>query len=142
MEKFIGLDLGTTTLGIAVSDSLGIVHGKENYRFSKGNYRDARWHLIDLIKQLDIKNIVIGYPIQLNGVEGERCQSVKRFIKDLTFEMEGLNVYYQNEVFTTIEARERLHALNLKEDKIKQIIDMQSAIVILESFLNKYGKEN
>ena len=141
MKKYIGLDLGTNTLGIAISDSLGIVHGKENYRFEKGNYRAARQYLINLIKELDVKDIVIGYPIQLDGHEGKRCESVKRFINDLKKEIDNINVYYQNEMFTTIEARERLQSLGLKEDKIKEVIDMQSAIVILETFLNKYGEK-
>lgn len=141
MKKYIGLDLGTTTLGIAVNDSLGIVHGKENYRFEKGNYKDARKHLINLIDELNIKEIVIGYPIQLDGVEGKRCQSVKRFINDLKNEKNDIIVHYQNEMFTTIEARDRLQALNLKKDKIKEIIDMESAMIILETFLRKYGKE-
>lgn len=135
MEKYIGLDLGTKSLGIAISDSLGIIHPRENYNFEKGNYKKARNHLIDLLEIENIKNVVIGLPKQLDLQEGERCQSVRRFIDDLLKEKPNLNVFYCDESFTTIEARERLREEGLKEDKIKKIIDMMSAVVILEDFM-------
>ena len=135
MEKYIGLDLGTKSLGIATSDSLGIVHGRENFNFEKGNYKKAREHLINFLEIENIKNVVIGYPVQLDLQEGERCQSVKRFISDLLLYKPDLNVFYCDESYTTIEARERLKEAGLKEEKIKKIIDMMSAVVILEDFL-------
>ena len=135
MEKYIGLDLGTKSLGIATSDSLGIVHGRENFNFEKGNYKKAREHLINFLEIENIKNLVIGYPVQLDLQEGERCQSVKRFISDLLLYKPDLNVFYCDESYTTIEARERLKEAGLKEEKIKKIIDMMSAVVILEDFL-------
>ena len=135
MEKYLGLDLGTKSLGIASSDSLGIVHPKENFNFEKGNYKKARERLLDIIEIENIKNIVIGYPVQLDLKEGERCQSVKRFIEDLLKVKPELKVYYCDESYTTIEARERLREQGVKEEKIKKIIDMMSAVVILEDFL-------
>lgn len=135
MEKYIGLDLGTKTLGIAVCDSLGIVHPRENFLFEKGNYKKAREHLIETLEFENIKNVVIGYPRQLDLQEGERCQSVKRFISDILKVKPDLNVFYHDESFSTIEARERLKDQGVKEEKIKQIIDMMSAVVILEDFL-------
>ena len=135
MEKYLGLDLGTKSLGIASSDSLGIVHPKENFNFEKGNYKKARERLLDIIEIENVKNIVIGYPVQLDLKEGERCQSVKRFIEDLLKVKPELKVYYCDESYTTIEARERLREQGVKEDKIKKIIDMMSAVVILEDFL-------
>ena len=60
MEKYIGLDLGTVTLGIAASDSLGFVHGLETFRFPKEAYSQARNRVHELVKQTGIKNIVIG----------------------------------------------------------------------------------
>ena len=135
MEKYIGLDLGTKSLGIATSDSLGIVHGRENFNFEKGNYKKAREHLINFLEIENIKNLGSGYPVQLDLQEGERCQSVKRFISDLLLYKPDLNVFYCDESYTTIEARERLKEAGLKEEKIKKIIDMMSAVVILEDFL-------
>ena len=134
-KKYIGLDLGTTTLGIASSDSLGIVHGKENFKFEKGNYKKAREHLIEFIITNGIYDIVLGLPLQLDRKEGERCQSARRFALDLKNECPKVNINFYDESFTTIAARERLHDLGMKEEKIKSIIDMESAIIILEDFL-------
>lgn len=140
MEKYIGLDLGTKSLGIAISDSLGIIHPHENFNFEVGNYKKAREHLIEILKEENITNVVIGYPLQLDLNEGKRCQSVKRFIDDILVVMPDLTVFYQDESFSTIEARERLREQNVKEVKIKQIIDMMSAVVILEDFIRSKVK--
>lgn len=136
MEKYIGLDLGTKSLGIAVCDSLGIIHPRENYNFEKGNYKKAREHLIDILEIENIKNVVIGLPLRLEGrVEGDRCESVRRFMTDILKVKPILNVIYWDESYSTIEARERLKDEGLKEEKIKKIIDMMSAVVILEDYL-------
>ena len=140
MEKYLGLDLGTKSLGIAGSDSLGIVHPKENFNFEKGNYKKARERLLEYLNDENIKNVVIGLPKRLDLTEGDRCESVRRFIDDMLKLKGDIVVYYVDESFTTIEARERLREEGLKEDKIKKIIDMMSAVVILEDFLR--NKQN
>lgn len=135
MERYIGLDLGTKSLGIATSDSLGIVHSRENFNFEKGNYKKARERLLEYLVDENIKNVVIGLPKRLDLTEGDRCESVRRFINDMLKLKSDINVFYIDESFTTIEARERLRDEGLKEEKIKKIIDMMSAVVILEDFL-------
>ena len=135
MEKYLGLDLGTKTIGISISDSLGIVHPKENY------YKLAREHVISLCKEENITNIVLGFPLQIDRNEGKRCESVRRFATDLKNDYNLLNIYFQDESYSTIEARERLQNQGMKEEKIKTIIDMMSAVVILEDFINNLKKE-
>ena len=74
--------------------------------------------------------------MRLEGrVEGDRCESVRRFMSDILKVKPGLNVVYWDESYSTIEARERLKDEGLKEEKIKKIIDMMSAVVILEDYL-------
>lgn len=141
MEKFIGLDLGTRTLGIAVSDLLGIVHARENFCFQKGNYKKAIEHLLLMVEIENIKNIVIGLPLQIDRQEGERCQSVRRFVGDILNAKKDLKFYFFDESYSTIEARERLRDEGVNEEKIKKIIDMMSAVVILEDFLRNKGYE-
>lgn len=141
MERYIGLDLGTKSLGIAVSDSLGIVHPRENFNFERGNYKKARERLLEYLNDENIKNVVIGLPKRLDLTEGDRCESVRRFMDDVLKLKNDINVFYVDESFSTIEARERLRDEGLKEEKIKKIIDMMSAVVILEDFLRskEYG---
>ena len=142
MEKYIGLDLGTTTIGISMNDSLGIVHGIENFVFEVGNYKKAREHVIEVCNKYEIYNIVIGYPLTLNGEEQTRCYSVKRFTDDLKKLNSNLNIYFQDERYSTIEAREKLMSMNYKKAKQDKMIDMFSAVIILEKFLEakKDGK--
>lgn len=135
MEKFIGLDLGTTSLGIAYSDSLGIIHNYENFNFEKGNYKKAREHLIEVVNKLEIKKIVIGLPLQIDRNEGERCKSVRRFASDVLKLDESIKFIYFDESYSTIEAKERLIESGANNDEIKAKIDMVSAYIILEDYL-------
>ncbi len=135
MDKYIGLDLGTTTCGIVYSDSLGIVHNKENYRFENGNYKACRERVIYWVNELKIKNIVIGFPLQLDRKEGKRCESVKRFCNDLLKLDNELNIIMFDESFSTIEAHDRLKEAGLSMKEIKEKIDMVSAYIILEDYL-------
>ena len=118
MEKYLGLDLGTKTIGISISDSLGIVHPKENYCFPVCYYKLAREHVISLCKEENITNIVLGFPLQIDRNEGKRCESVRRFATDLKNDYNLLNIYFQDESYSTIEARERLQNQGMKEEKI------------------------
>ena len=135
MDKYIGLDLGTTTCGIVYSDSLGIVHNKENFRFEPGNYKACRERVIYWVNELGIKNIVIGFPLQLDRQEGKRCESVRRFVKDLLKLDESLKIEMFDESFSTIEAHDRLQEAGLSMKQIKERIDMVSAHIILEDYL-------
>lgn len=135
MERYIGLDLGTTTLGIAISNSLGIVYGRENFNFERGNYKKAREHVLDLVNKENIYNIVIGLPLTLDNQVGERAKSVKRFMEDILKINDKIQVFYQDERYSTIEAYERMNEMNMKKTNKENLIDMFSAIIILETFL-------
>ena len=142
MEKYIGLDLGTTTLGIAYSDSLGIIHNYENFTFEKGNYKKAREYLVEVTKKLEINKIVIGLPLQIDREEGERCKSVRRFANDVLKLDNSIEFIYFDESYSTFEAKERLIASGANKDEIKQNIDMMSANIILEDYLrSQNGKD-
>ena len=91
MDKAIGLDLGTVTLGIAQSDSLGFVHGVETFRFVKGQYSKARERVHKLVSDTGIKEIALGYPLHMSGEEGERALSSKKFMEDSIVEAKRLN---------------------------------------------------
>lgn len=140
--KILGLDLGTTTLGIAIKDELDIIHMYENFNFEPGNFKKARTHLNEVINKENISKVVIGMPLQLDGVEGKRALSTKRFVEDYLKEFNNIEFIYLDERFTTIEAKERLLEAGYKNDKIKQCIDAMSAVIILEDYINgeKYGK--
>lgn len=135
MKKYLCLDLGTTTVGLAYSDSLGIIHNYENFSFERGNYKKAREHIIEVCNELEINDIVVGYPLQIDRQEGERCKSTKRFVEDLMKLNPKLNIELFDESYSTYEAKERLIEAGVKQSDLKKYIDMVSAYVILEDFL-------
>ena len=82
VKKYLGLDLGTKTLGIAYNDALGFVHGLETFRFDKNQYIVARKHVIELSEKMminDIVNIQIYYPF----VMGMTAHSLR--LQDIPF---------------------------------------------------------
>lgn len=138
VKKFICVDLGTTTMGLAKSDVIGLSHPYEEYRFSHGNYKAAKAHLIEVCELTQIFDVVIGYPLQIDRQKGERCDSVDRFIKEVNEEYDKIKFIKYDESYSTIEAHERLRDSGYNEKKIAEVIDMYSAVVILEDFLRNY----
>ena len=140
MDKILGLDLGTTTLGIAETDSLRIAaHGLETYRFEPGNFKAAREHVIEIVKKNDIKTIVLGMPLYQSGDVSPHAQSCIRFKEDLLKLDPYLNIEMVDESYSTIEADEKLKVTGLSYEKRKEIIDEMAAVVILERYLNQIG---
>ncbi len=136
MSKIIGLDLGTTTLGIAISDdSQKFVFGREIFRFKVNNYYAARQYVLELVNKEDIDTIVIGLPLNMDGSEGERAISTRRFADDLLKMKKNLIIRFQDERLTSVEADERLIAQGYDNKKRKEKIDMVAAMVILETYL-------
>ena len=139
MEKYIGLDLGTVTLGIATSDSLGFVHGLETYRFPKEAYSQARNHVHEVVKNTGIKNIVIGLPINMDGTEGFRAQSSRKFAEDLAKEDASLKIYLQDERLTSVSAHKTLNELNVSHKQRKESVDRLAACEILDFYIRVNG---
>ena len=141
MSKVLGLDLGTKTLGIAISDSLRIAaHGYENFTFETGNYKKARERVLEVCQKEGVTEIALGLPLHMSGEESERSKSSLRFRDDLLKENPSLQITMIDERMTTIIANNRLLEANLSREKRKAVIDKMSAVVILESYLARGGK--
>ncbi|MFA5485617.1 MAG: Holliday junction resolvase RuvX [Bacilli bacterium] len=137
MAKILGLDLGTKTLGIAITNSdktLAVAY--ENYEFPPFYYKLAREHVLAICAKEDIELIVLGYPLNIDGSKGERALSSERFKEDLLREGSP-PVVLVNETYTTIEAYEELRALGYKKAQIKKKIDEVAAKYILMNYLGQ-----
>ena len=139
MEKYIGLDLGTVTLGIATSDSLGFVHGLETFRFPKEAYSQARKRVHEVVEKTGIKNIVIGLPINMDGSEGFRAKSSRKFADDLSSEDDSLKIYLQDERLTSVSAHKTLNELNVSSIQRKESVDRLAACEILDFYIRVNG---
>ena len=141
MEKYIGLDLGTVTLGIATSDSLGFVHGLETFRFQKEAYSQARKRVHEVVASTGIKNIVIGLPINMDGSQGWRAESSIKFKDDLLSEDPTLKIDLQDERMTSISAHKTLYEMNVSTKKHKETFDRLAACEILDFYIRMKGNK-
>lgn len=141
MEKYIGLDLGTVTLGIATSDSLGFVHGLETFRFQKEAYSQARKRVHEVVASTGIKNIVIGLPINMDGSQGWRAESSIKFKDDLLGEDPTLKIDLQDERMTSISAHKTLYEMNVSTKKHKETVDRLAACEILDFYIRMKGNK-
>ncbi|MGI6734929.1 MAG: Holliday junction resolvase RuvX [Bacilli bacterium] len=142
MSKILGLDLGTKTLGIAITNADKTFSvALENYTFAPHYYQKARAHVLAICQKENISEIALGYPLNTDGSVGERARSAERFRDDLLKEGSPPIVLI-NETYTTLEANEELKRLGYKKEQIKAKIDAVAAKYILETYLEQRRKNN
>ena len=139
--KYLGLDLGTKTLGIAISDKNGIISMPyDTLKINDENYESVILELKNIIKEEEIDKIVLGLPKNMNNTIGERALKTLDFQKILENEL-GIEVFMQDERLSTVSSEKFLIKNDLSRKKRKQIIDKMAAQIILESFLDKTNNE-
>ncbi len=139
--RILGLDIGNATIGIAVSDALGITaQGVETYR--RINNKADIDYIINMINDYQAEVVVYGLPLHLSGDMSEQGQVTEDFIKKLkkkTTYSSRLNHAVEliavDERFTTSQANRMMKDGGLKRKKRDQIVDMIAAQLILESYL-------
>lgn len=137
MKKILGLDLGSRTCGIAMSDALGMLaHGVETFRFREGQYEKVLDRVKDLVKENGIEDIVLGYPKHMNGDIGIRCEISEMFKAMLEENIEGINVILEDERLTTKIAQDALIFADVSRKKRKEVIDKMAAVSILQGYLD------
>ena len=143
LPRILGLDLGTATLGMAVSDSLGFAaHGVETFRFEPGNYKKARERVMEFLAKENINEIALGLPLHMSGDASERSESCIRFKNDLLAIMPNLKITMIDERMTTMLANKRLLEADISRAKRKAVIDQMSAVAILETYLGMRRNTN
>jgi len=141
MKRVLGLDLGSVTCGVAVSDELGMLaHGVETYRFPEGAYTKCAKHVRDLCKQYDTTKIVLGLPKHMNGDLGERAEITLAFKTKLEKLIPGCEVIMVDERLTTVFAENALIFADVSRKKRKQVIDKMAAREILQTYLDTEDK--
>ena len=132
--RILGLDFGSKTVGVAVTDPLGYTaQGVEIIRRDSPNkLRKTLARIEQLVEQYNIEKIVLGYPVMLSGTEGERVKKTKEFGAMLE-RRTGLEIVFQDERLTTVEAGIK------KQDRYKYV-DQIAATIILEDYINRIEK--
>ena len=133
--RILGLDLGTKTLGVAISDNLGIIASKYDViRFNEEDYNDALNKLIPIINEFKITTVVLGLPKNMNntlGFASERSLNFKELL-----EKENIKVILQDERLSSVEANNVLIKGNISRKKRKEEVDALAATIILQSYLD------
>lgn len=139
MEKIIGLDLGSRTCGIAMSDALGMMaHGVETFRFPEDQDDLAVERVKELVKENQVKKIVLGLPKHMNGDVGIRGEISIRFKEKLETALEDIEVILVDERLTTKIAESQLLFADVSRKKRKKVIDKMAAVAILQGYLDSH----
>ncbi|MBR6308455.1 MAG: Holliday junction resolvase RuvX [Lachnospiraceae bacterium] len=141
--RIMGLDLGSKTVGVAVSDPLlNVAREVEIIRRKEENkLRQTLARIEELIVEYEIGEIVLGLPLNLDGTEGERAELSREF-KDKLERRTGLPVHMWDERLTTVEAIEIMDADGIKPKDREKYVDMIAARVILEGYMNYGDKQD
>ena len=135
--RIMGLDFGTRTVGIALSDNSKIIaSGYENYRYKEKDYESVYNHLLEIIEKQKVDEIVIGLPYHMNGDESDKIEIIKEFSKELE-KRSGIKVNGIDERLTTVLATKYLLEADISREKRKKVIDQQSAVIILENYMER-----
>lgn len=141
MKRYIGLDLGTTTLGVSITDKTNtLVSPVKLIKFKREDYDFALDELIKIAEEKKVKDFVLGLPKNMDNSQGFAANRSLNFKTML--EEKGFNVYLEDERLTTVEALNIMKNNGMKNIKEKEKTDILSAVLILETFLKreKYEK--
>jgi putative Holliday junction resolvase len=138
-ERLIGLDVGTKTIGMALSDTtLMVATPLDTIRRTR--FRDDARRLVAEIARHGVGGIVVGLPIKLDGGEGPRTQGVRQFARNL-LEHTDLPLAFWDERLSTAAVEREMIAADLSRKRRAEIIDKVAAAYILQGLLDRIGRD-
>lgn len=137
--RYIGLDLGSRTLGISLSDQSGIIASSYKIIRHDEEYEKLVLEVKEIVKEMKIEKIVLGLPKNMNNTIGPKGELSYKFKEMLEKEI-GLEVVLVDERLTTREANTILLANDTSRKKRKKVIDSMAATIILQSYLDRVKK--
>ncbi|HZK46961.1 MAG TPA: Holliday junction resolvase RuvX [Atopostipes sp.] len=138
MKRILGLDVGSKTVGVAVSDPFGwTAQGLETIQINESKEEFGLKRLGEIIEEYEVSQIVIGLPKNMDGTIGERAIASQDYGQLVTEEFD-LPIIYQDERLTTAQAnRMMIEEGDVSRKKRKKVIDKLAAIMILQSHLDR-----
>jgi putative holliday junction resolvase len=139
-RRVLGLDVGSKTIGMAVSDPLGITaQGLNTIR--RKNKRLDFGQLERVIRQYEVAEVVVGYPLRMSGAEGSQAEKMQQFAEELRRRFE-LPVHLWDERLTSAQANRMLRETDLSIKRRGEVIDRLAAVLILQSWLDRRASGN
>lgn len=139
--RIMGLDVGSKTVGVAVSDLMGwTAQGVEIIRIDEEAGEFGLERVAELVKEYEVEKFVVGLPKNMNNTIGPRALASQAYGEMLIARF-GLPVEYQDERLTTVQAERMLvQEANTSRAKRKKVIDKLAAVMILQNYLDISGK--
>ncbi|MBP2099017.1 Holliday junction resolvase RuvX [Enterococcus rivorum] len=140
--RVMGLDVGSKTVGIAVSDPFGwTAQGVEIIRIDEAQGEFGFTRLTELVKEYEVTQFVVGLPKNMNNTIGPRAEASMEY-GDKIKELFNIPVEYQDERLTTVQAERMLvEQANASRAKRKKVIDKLAAVMILQNYLDRAGNK-
>lgn len=137
--RYLGLDLGTKTIGLATSDKMGLIASSYKVLHHDNNPKDCLDELKFIIETLDVDALVLGLPKNMNNTLGKRAEATLEFKEFLESNID-IPIYLEDERLTTKSAEAILIKGDTSRKKRKKVIDKVAATIILQSFLDQRRK--
>lgn len=144
MSRKMALDVGDKTIGIALSDELCVI-GQGLTTLARVGIRKDTGIVLDLVREYGCDTVVLGLPLNMNGSKGSQALSVEEFGTMLANKLRSsglsdVRVVYEDERLTTAMAEKILISGDVRRTDRKKVIDKQAAVLILQSYLEKYSR--
>ncbi len=134
--RILGIDYGDRSIGLAISDALLLTAQPLGaYRF-KAREEDNKNYFCDLVKKYEVGQIVLGFPLRMDGTPGSRVQKTREFAVWLE-KLLGVPIVFWDERLTTQQAQGILQGQKVKRKRQKALEDQVSAVIILASYLER-----
>jgi len=134
MGRSLGIDLGSKRIGIALSDNSNII-ASPHKTLIFNNQKDLLNQLGELINEFDIKTIVLGLPLGMNGEDSLQTKKIREFKSSLS--IFNIPIIYEDERLSSVSAKKSMVIQNIKTGHNKSEIDMRAAAIILQQYLDK-----
>ena len=137
MKRILGIDYGSSKVGLAITDPLGITAQGLETVMHKGNDKILLKKLDEIMENYEISTIVVGMPYHMNGTKSERAEITEKFLHKLKCKYNHIKLETMDERLTTVAANKTLNFLQVDKHKKKEIEDTLAAVYILEMYMNK-----
>ena len=134
--RVLGIDFGDRHIGLAVSDGLRLTAQPVGTYRIKAREEDNKRYFLDLVEKYEVGEIVLGYPLRMDGSAGTRAQKTQEFA-DWLKSVVGRPIILWDERLTTREAKNILQSQKIKRKNQKDLEDQVSAAIILSSYLEQ-----
>jgi putative Holliday junction resolvase len=135
--RAMGLDVGTKTIGVALSDELGLT-AQALKTIRRGSMRADLAELVRIAEDYQVEQVIVGLPINMSGSEGPRAQATRVFGTAVERAL-GRHVLYWDERLSTVEAERLLIEADVRRKKRREVVDQVAASLILQGWLDARG---